>query len=297
MTTRLDFYPADGSAAQEWTTGPTASLKLVSLDGIGPVSVQPLTVTTPGQAGSTMLDTVVPERTVTAVGQLQAADLTALWPMRAAFSRAMVSQPVRSGETQALGVLRLSRDGMDPLELDVIPLSAGVPAPKSSVGILPVDAEWFAAYPYWREIADTLLNFSAAGGFEWGGSDVQFPLEMPTNNITQEVVNAGDVDAPVLIRMYGEATNVSMLNVTTGKTLTILTSLIAGDYVEIDTTPGRKSVAHVHGTTRTDLMASLDLSHADFWSLQPGSNYVTFSATVNTSGSAEVFWRQRYSGA
>jgi hypothetical protein len=298
MSTRLEFYPADGGDALIFTTGPAAPLKLVSMGGLGPVTVQPLTVKTPGQSGQTLLDVIVPPRVVTAVGQLQAADLAALWPMRAAFCRALVRQPVRPGETQTLGVLRIVRDGSPSLELDVVPLSSAVPAPKSSVGILPVDVEFEAPYPNWREIADALLAFVASGGWSFGegGTVIEFPLEMPSNNIEQEAINAGDVDAPVLIRMYGEATTVRMLNETTGETIEILTTLAAGEYVEIDTSPGKKAVTLVSGGVRSDLMAALNLSLADFWTLRPGSNMVKFEADVNTSGSAEILWRQRYSG-
>jgi hypothetical protein len=292
MSYIIEFFPADGGTSLVWTTTPGDPITLMALDGVGPITVSPLTTKAPGQSGQTLLDTDTPARVVTVTGLLQAADADAFWTARAAFARALVRQPVRPGETQALGILRVTLPGHAPLEIECQPLSVNLPSPES-VGIITTDVEFYAPYPFWREIADVGLYFYSSGGWSW---PLLFPLAMQGGSVSQEIVNLGDVDAPVLIRMYGEATNVYMSNLTTGQIVKILTALAAGDYVEIDTSFGAKSVTLVSGATRTDLMSALDLSNADFWSLVPGSNWISFGAGLNVSGYAALYWRQRYSG-
>lgn len=294
--TRLEYFPPNGGDEVIWTTGPAAAYRLLSMDGIGPVSLEAQSIKSPGQTGATAVDVIVPSRVVVVQSLVQAATPAALWPLRAALSRALVVQPTRLGEDIALGRLRLTLPDRDPLELDCLPRSTDLPRPPGQHGVAAADVEFFAPYPYWREIADSRLDFTTdSGGFEFG---LEFDLEMLSNNVEQEVDNAGDVDAPPLIRIYGECEVARMLNVTTGETIEISGTIEADEYVEIDTAFGSKSVTLVNTGTlvRTSIMDRLNLSLADFWSLRPGSNIVKFEADINVSGRAEMFWRQRFSG-
>lgn len=302
MSTRVTFYPSDSGSPVVFATGRDAAVRLLTLDGIEAVRATPQAIRSPGQAGETAVDVLVGPRVVVAQALVQASDHDALWTLRAAINQAMRKQPVRLGQELALGRLRLELDDRDPLELDVIPQSVAFLRPPGAVSVIPADFEFYAPNPYWREVEDARLIFETdAGGFEF---EVEFPLEMTSNNVEQEVLNEGDVDAPVLIRIYGECDTPRMINVTTGETIQVngvVPAMGSGDaqapYLEIDTAFGRKRITYYDGDGEaTSAMDDLELSDASFWSLRPGTNVVKFEADSNVSGHAEILWRQRYSG-
>jgi Siphovirus-type tail component, C-terminal domain len=295
MATLVEWFPADGSAAARFTTGPAAPLRLLRLEGTEPVTVEPVTVKSPNQPGATALDVVVPPRVVTLGGLLQAASPAAAWDLRAALLRSLVQQPTRLGEAYALGRLRVTLDGRAPLELRALPRSSAVERSSGTKAVAPFDLEWLAPDPYWRSVADTQVLFTGAGGF---GFAIEYPLEMTSNNVEVEVANAGDVDAPVTARLYGDVTTARIRNLTTGEVLEITGNIASGEYVEVSTAFGDKRVELVDAGTgeRTSVMDRINLAKPDFWALRPGLNVVTFEADVNVSGRAELYWRQRQSG-
>lgn len=279
----------------EFNTGAAATHRLIALDGIGPLPVGPQSLKSPKQAGASPTDVLVDARVVTLQALVQAASNEALWPLRAALSKALVSQPVRSGESIELGILRVFRDGgLIPVELEAIVRSASMPAPRGGVGLLAVDVEFWAPQPYWRELYDTEATMESSGGFEW---DLEFGLEMETNNIEIEIDNQGDVDAPFVARLYGECTDPLLKNVTYDQQIGIIGDVDAGDYIEIDTSFGVTIIESVSGGVHTSAMDLLALDTADdFWPLRPGLNLVRFEASPNTSGRGVVLWRERYAG-
>lgn len=288
------WYPPSG-ASVTFETGSAATYRLVSLDGVGPVPVTTAGLKSPKQAGETPLDVLVPARVVVLQALVQAASNEALWPLRAALARALVSQPVRPDEDIQLGRLRVYRDGgMDPLELDAVVRSASMPAPKGGIGLLPIDVEFYAPSPWWRELADSTRILESEGGFEWG---LEFDLEMGTNNITVEIENHGDVDTPILARLYGEGSDPVISNDTYGQAIGIIGDVEADQYVEIDTAFGQSTIHLVDGGVATSAMDLLALDVADdFWVLRPGLNTVSFEATPNVSARAVIIWREQFSG-
>ncbi|HVM29532.1 MAG TPA: hypothetical protein VM305_01995 [Candidatus Limnocylindrales bacterium] len=295
MTTSIEWTPPIGPVVA-WRTGLDAVFRLLALDGIGPVGVTPQTVKSPGQPGETAVDTAVPGRVVTLSGLLQAADREALWTIRAQLAASLAAQPIREGQTQQLGRLRIARGDQAPLELVAMARSAATAAPAGSVGILPHDVEWYCPDPWWREVDDSSFTLEQAGaGLAF---PVVFPLAIPSNNVEQDVENAGDVDAPVLARLYGDCTTARLRNLTYGETIEIGGNIPAGAYIEISTAFGDKRVEEVTIATgeRAPAMDRLNLALADFWQLRPGSNRIRFEATTNVSGRAQLIWRQRYAG-
>jgi hypothetical protein len=292
--TKLEWYPSGGGSSILFTTGPDAVYRLLSADGIGPIGIEAQSIKSPGETGETAVDVIVPPRVVTIQALIQAPDADTLWTRRAALARAVVKQPTRLGEEIALGQLRLTLDGRPPLYLDAMVRSASLPRAAGQHVLAAADLEFLAPYPYWKELSDSLLYFTTdAGGFEW---PVEMGFEMTSNNVQQEVDNLGDVDAPPLFRIYGEATTVRMINDTTGETIEVTGSLAANEYLEIQTRFGAKSITLVGPGGSSSAMDRLNLDAADFWTLRPGLNIVRFEADVNVSGHAEMLWRQRYSG-
>ena len=295
MATLVEWFPADGSAPVRLTTGPAAPLRLMRLEGTEPVAVDAVTIKSPNQPGATAVDVVVPPRVVTAGGLLAAATPAAAWALRAALLRSLAQQPTRLGETYALGRLRVTLDGRQPLELAALPRATSVERPAGTKAVAPFDIEWLAPDPFWRATADTQVLFTGAGGF---GFALSFPLAMTSNNVEVEIANDGDVDAPITARLYGDVTTARIRNLTTDEVLEVTGHIAAGEYVEVSTAFGDKRVELVVVATgaHTAVMDRINLAKPDFWSLRPGLNLVTFEADVNVSGRAELYWRQRQSG-
>lgn len=293
--TLIEWLPANGQDPMLWTSGLDAQYRLLAAEGLEPVAIEPVLIKSPNQPGSTAVDVIVPPRVVTLQGLLQATTAADAWALRALAATALSQQPTRLGEAYALGRLRVTIADRQPLEVEALARSAHLGRPKAGQRIIPCDVEFLAPNPYWREIADTQMFFSAAGGFDFS---VEFPLEMTSNNVELEIDNQGDVDAPIVVRMYGDITTGRIINETTGETLEITGNVPATKYLEINTGFGEKRIEEVTIATgaRVSVMDRLNLALADFWSLRPGLNIVRFEADVNVSGRAELYWRQRYAG-
>jgi len=289
---RLDYFSPSGLQVS-FLTGPGASARLTEVAGMEGLAIKPMTLKSPGQSGETALDLLVPSRTITVSGILQATTNDALWILRRQIINVLAEQPVRSGATLQLGYLQLTRNGQPTLQLQCVPVNIAMPRPAGTMGMCAFDIEFYAPYPFWTDTYDTYLNFSAAGG---NGANVQFPLTMATNNISQDVINSGDVDAPMLVTINGGCTNPNFTNNTTGEVIALVGALAAGDYIVIDTTFGSKSVTLYHLGVGTSAMSWVNLATTTFWQLRPGLQNVGFTASLNPSGSVVATYRRRYSG-
>lgn len=293
--TRVEWYPPSGEPPTVFTTGDAAKLRLLQLTGVSENLAEPLGIKSPGQAGQTVVDAVVGSRFpgLRALAQTRSRD--ELWALRRQLARAFVRPPARLGGAIAHGRLRVVRGGDQPaLELEAIPQNSPQVEPIRGKGLALVDATWLCPYPYWMQVADSFRALESAGGFTW---PLTFPLAMETNNIEVEIDNAGDVDAPILARLYGDVTTARIRNITTGEALEITGQILAGEHVEIQTAFGQKKAELVAANgTRTSVMSRVNLALADFWQLRPGVNLVRFEADINVSGRATVHWRERFAG-
>ena len=105
------------------------------------------------------------------------------------------------------------------------------------------------------------------------------------------VNNAGDEFTNPILRIKGPFTNAIVTNLNNGTALSITTTLIAGEYVDINTK--NQTVVQDDGT---ELYSALD-GTPDFIILEPGNNTIQFSDTggdVNTE--LDVIWRDAYLG-
>lgn len=111
--------------------------------------------------------------------------------------------------------------------------------------------------------------------------------------------NAGDAWAPITARIWGPASAVTLTNETTGEEFTVTWALAADEYLEVDTSPGTKSIDEVNAGTlvRTNALSGLSLTAARLWRLKPGNNSVALAATGGDARTRlELTWRNRYSG-
>jgi hypothetical protein len=295
MSSSLVWIPANGDAPIEW--GADYPYRLVHVDGLEQTVSRLATIKSPSQLGETAVDVTVGTRVITVQLRIVGDDMEAYWELRRTLARALTHPRPRGNAVPLLGVLRILREGLLALEIEA--------APRNSPQISPMargfpggvaDIELDCPYPYFREIDDSSATLQTAGaGLEFS---TELPMEVESGNATQDIVNEGDVDAPFLARLYGDATTVRLRNLTTGEVLEIMGNVPATQYLEVDTEPGAQRVELVTIATgaRQSVMNRLNLAKADLWLLRPGANLVAFEADLNPSGRASLTWRRRYSG-
>ncbi|MEW2393073.1 hypothetical protein AB0933_32400 [Streptomyces venezuelae] len=94
-----------------------------------------------------------------------------------------------------------------------------------------------------------------------------------------------------LLRVTGPCANPTITHVTTGRSLTVLTTLAAGEWVEIDTRPGWRTVLRENGGGAPLSPAS----RIDQFVLTPGLNEIRWTATDNTlTSTLAVTWWPAY---
>lgn len=275
---------------------------LVKVSGLGRNSASPATVRGPGQRGTTLRDIVINEKVIAlSITVLDTTgDDTTYWSLRAALERAMTVEPAEFGEVPSMGLLRFHREGdMPVLELPAIPRDS---PQYTGEGFYWVDAdiEFVCPMPFPRETQDRVFNLAGSGGFEFPAAGIEFPaagFEMLSYNFSADVVNEGDVEAPILAYIWGDVTDPILRNNTTGQEIKYLGVIAAGDRVEISTRYGEKRAEYVTAAgVRTNVMANIAHDTSKFWTLRPGVNVVSLAATVNNAGYANVYWRQHYGG-
>jgi hypothetical protein len=163
-------------------------------------------------------------------------------------------------------------------------------------GWVPLDIEFQAADHLYYADEPTATSIPL-GLLSTGG--LTFPLEFP-------FVIAGDPAAvgrpgyltvegtvptwPVL-RIAGPCSNPSITHVASGRTLTVQTTLEAGEWVEIDTRPGWRTVLRENGGGA----ALTPRSRIDTFQLTPGTNELRWTATDNTlTSTLAVTWWPAY---
>lgn len=270
---------------------------LVDIDGHTSSGVAPSGVSAPRQMGATPQGVSVPVKVVTLTVGLVADSQAELGEMRRVLEHSMADEPPRFGDAPRLGSLRYI--GADESNFDIDGLPQGGPQVVSldPTGTMQVfDVSIWCPEATWKATGDVLypLLQATSGGMEF---PVEHPFEMPSFNASDVLTNPGHVSAPVLVRLYGEATNPRLVNNRTGEVIQIIGSLAVDEYVEIETAFGRKSVTFVDGFgVRTNALAMLDLTVSTFWALLPGPQGVSFEADTNVSGRAELEFRPRYLG-
>lgn len=140
-----------------------------------------------------------------------------------------------------------------------------------------------------------------AAGVDAGGRpyDLAFPRNYPTAGARgrTSVVNEGTVPADFVARLYGPAGDPTFGNETTGELLEFTANggltLLAGEYVEIDTKAG---TVRLNGDAGLSRYGRIDLTNfTGFPRLQPGTNEIRYtSATATSPAQAVIEYRHAY---
>lgn len=289
----FEWYSTNPAAPEKLTFG-EAPYVLRNFSNLGNTLVIPQTTKSPFQVGETLLNVDVSARMVALTLRVVAPNQIELYRLKNELAKAMVVETTMGLEPPVLCTLRYYRDGMDPVQLQVIPRESPQFSEIEGAAGFDADLDLLSPCPYWERVEDSTISLvGEAGGFDF---PIEFPFESTKASSVLEVINGGDVSTPVFARVYGSLTTFRLKNETTGETLEVTGAVNAGEYVEVDTSFGSKSLVYVNSAgVRTDIFSRLTLGSV-FWQLKPGVNTVRFEANTLTTGSAVLWWRERFAG-
>lgn len=157
--------------------------------------------------------------------------------------------------------------------------------------LLPMVSEYDRIVSYEEHSQEfTISNFAFSGGFSF---PMSFPLTF-TGVTTggQYVSNAGNVGAHPRFRIVGPVQNPVITNYDTGESIVVTYSLNDGEYMDIETRPGRRYLKVNGGSSR---WGAIEAGQTSWFELQPGNTdlrFSAFSSTVDTR--LIVSWRDTW---
>jgi hypothetical protein len=153
--------------------------------------------------------------------------------------------------------------------------------------------------PYWQSLISEELQLQNIVSL------VEFPIEFVPGGIelasyegdAVDAYNEGDVPTPITVRIYGPSTNPRLTKTSTGEFLRIIKTLATGDLIEIDTTPGSKSVYFTpDGGSKVNAINLLDFDSV-FFKLDIGYNALQLTDDVSSPAiMCFVYWNNRFIG-
>ena len=196
-------------------------------------------------------------------------------------------------------VLRIKRPGRPVKRLTVRARKLDPEYRQVIHGYVPLDLEFLAHDPtfYADDVSTTEipLGWLTGGGF---AAPIVAPIYVQDGTVAADrpgwVVNAGDADAWPVLRVFGPCANVTILNAQTGRTLALPTlNLLTGQWIEIDTRPGYRTVTRENGGNASTYLSPA--SRIDLFSLSPGQTEMRWTAFDNTNTARmRVTWRDAY---
>ena len=166
-------------------------------------------------------------------------------------------------------------------------------------GYIPLDIEWLATDPLWYADTETVeeipLGWLTGGGF---AAPVVAPIYVQSGTVAADrpgwVTNNGTTDTWPVIRIMGPCAQVTVTHVPTGRTLQLPTlNLLAGQWVDIDTRPGYRTVVRENGGNA--LTALSPASRIDQFSLPPGQSEMRWTAfDATNTARLRLTWRDAY---
>lgn len=255
----------------------------------------------PFQTGVSLFNVDVNPRILTMSGKIIGRNRTDLFVKRKQLIDACSFEPDREFTALELfntGTIRYfvpTPEGEKTLFIDAIPReSPQFTMVEGSNTIVDFDIEWFCPSPYFKDINPKRQHLPNTGG-------LQFPIQLPieftpvSNRVT--ITNDGDVSAPVTITIFGELTNPTIRNLTTGKSITLLATIPQHEKVKIFTEFGQKRIIKIDiNGVESNFISALALTDADFWSVAKGDNIIEFVFDSNPTGKILVEFYPRYAG-
>jgi hypothetical protein len=196
-------------------------------------------------------------------------------------------------------VLRIKRPGRPTKSLTVRARRLDPDDEQIIHGWVPLDMEFFAHDPTFyadeESTTEIPLGWLTGGGF---AAPLVAPIYVQDGTVAADrpgwVTNNGTSDAWPIIRITGPCSNVSVIHADSGRTLALPTlSLTAGQWVEIDTRPGYRTVTRDNGGNASAYLSPS--SRIDLFSLPPGQSEMRWTAFDSTnSARMRLTWRDAY---
>jgi hypothetical protein len=165
-------------------------------------------------------------------------------------------------------------------------------------GYIPLDLEFLGTDPTWyadeEQVTEIPLGWLTGGGF---AAPVTAPIHVQDGTTAADrpgwVTNNGTTDTWPIIRITGPVATVTVTHVPTGRQLVMPTlNLDAGQWIEIDTRPGRCTVLRENGGTADVLSPS---SRIDEFALPPGQSEMRWTGFDSTiTARLRLTWRDAY---
>lgn len=163
-----------------------------------------------------------------------------------------------------------------------------------SVGRLQFGLIFSAADPFWYDANWTTQVFTPSGQVNFFEVPF-FPIHLSVGGLSTQftIGNTGQAETWPIWTITGPATNISLSNNTTGETLVLTTTLLAGQILTIDTRPGVIQVIREDGSNQWATVQDT----SQIWSLAVGGNTISISMSGTTSASqVQLQYKQRYEG-
>lgn len=283
--TRTYYITFTNANAEEFSINPPNYL-LLNFDGFEQGQVEIQSSKAPYQDGETYIDNLFSKKIITLEFALFGGTQQEIFDRRLIISRMFSSR-------LGMGKLRLQQVAGSNYDIDVITKSiqfGNVTSSQYNTAII----ELIAPSPFWydpTQVQSTMVGFS--GGFSFPFS---FPFNLGTVGSEIEVVNAGNIETPVMIYFYGEVTDPTIQNLTTGEDIIITKTVNDGDILIINTAFGEKAAMILSGGVYTNAFEYVD-PDSTFWKLAAGSNTVKYTATSEgQNAQCLILYYNLYSG-
>lgn len=292
---KITLRAPSGESIVLTTDPPPNEWVYVGLAGQGLADADLYTAQAVMQSGSTLLETLLQERTLSVSLYVRGDDRAALDRNLLKLNR--VCNPL-AGDTDitcenAAGTYRIA--GRLSAGLD-----AGARIHHAGRGhLVPVTLTFTCCDPFFsgmQQYEDSLRYLS--GGFRF---PVSYPASFGVSGYEQTVINSGDTAAPVILRIRGACSRITLRNQTANQTLTLTRPLGKYEVLTIDTAPLNKSVVleDLSAGVSRKAFALIDITrptHA-YWQLQPGANKISCDTEVeNELVQVSMKWADRYAG-
>lgn len=259
---------------------------ITSLEGIDQPKIGLQTQKAPFQDGSTLIDELYEERVITMKGVI-AGTLASIMTQRNAIHAAL-------NPKLGLGTITLTTDAGAKL-IYGIPSAVVFPNKEATSGFQEFYIEFTCPDPYFYDTTPTSLSWNyVTSNWKW---PMTYPVVFSYGGGAQLVTNVGHAQAPISGIFYGPATNPKVKCVNTGAYLRVLITMVAGDQLAFNTTPGQKSLIYTpNGGAAVSAMNKLDIN-SQFWMLGLGENTVQFSDdTANQNARITLNFSNRFLG-
>lgn len=104
-----------------------------------------------------------------------------------------------------------------------------------------------------------------------------FPMSFAPGSLSNmaTATNSGTTHTPWVARFWGQATNITVTNRTTGATFVLNAPIVAGNYIQIDSAA---RTALMNNTPGNSMFNLIDFTKSSWWTLAPGDNVISVTA-------------------